>query len=72
MSKTTAQQLARQRLAARYYDHKEHCNARNKVKLKSKKSKSKPQTLKFSPFSGFFLIIKILHIFIKNILTSYK
>ena len=26
---------------------------------KDRKSKSKPQTLKFSPFSGFFLIIKI-------------
>ena len=39
---------------------------------KDRKSKSKPQTLKFSPFSGFFFVIKILHIFIKNILTSYK
>ena len=43
-----------------------------KIKLKSKKRKSKTKTIKFSPFSGFFLFIKFLHIFIKIILTSYK
>lgn len=30
----------------------------------------KPKTLKFSPFSGFFLFIKFLHIFYKKYLDE--